>query len=447
MNDYKLVKNTEWKEVEVNGELKEIPMDWEMKKFEEFSSICRGGSPRPIQTFLTNKQDGTPWIKISDATKVKKYIDSTEQYILKEGESRSRLVYPGDLIVSNSATPGIPRFLNITACIHDGWLLLRDFKGIDKEFLFQLVGMVREKLKSQGSGSIFTNLSIDILSNFECLLPPLSQQTSIADILSNQESIIQDIESLILKYQSRFQYLSEELLSGRLRVKEVNGQLTLYKNADDNWKEVEINGEIKEIPQDWNVDKLIKKSDFISGVTIDKNELRNQKLPNDTLFLRANNIEESGIVNFNNLYYISTIIKPEQYLQKNDILICLASGSKHLVGKTALVTSLPSSATIGSFCGIIRTTNLFTYYITKGYEYKNWLNQFEATSIFNLKRDNLLNFEIINPINHEQLLIQSILYKLEDSIKSQKNLLAKEKQKLDWLLDNLLSGKYLIKEN
>ena len=451
MNSYQLVKNTEWKEVEINGEMKEIPEGWDVKKFNEFSSICRGGSPRPIQNFLTDKKDGTPWIKISDATKVTKYIDSTEQYIIKEGESRSRLVYPGDLIVSNSATPGIPRFLNITACIHDGWLLLRDFKEVDKEFLFQLVGLVREKLKSQGSGSIFTNLSIDILSNFECVIPPIQTQSSIASILSEQESIIQDIESLISKYESRFQYLSDELLSGRLRVKEVDGEVVLYKNTEDNWKEVEINGEVKEIPKDWEVDKLINIGNLFAGKR-KKYEPTQEELKNNDIYfsLGGEHIGERTFDLKNKIFvskdFFNKSLKGQ--VSNNDILI-IKDGAT--TGKNIFVKNMPiKSMLLNEHVYRFVATNVspfYLYLLFNGKDVQTILEEKINGIIPSLNQENFSQIETSLTKNfNEQKLISSIILMQESLIEEQSNLLIKEKNKFSWLLDNLLSGKYLIKE-
>ncbi len=448
MSNYKLVKNTEWKEVEINGEMKEIPKDWDVKKFNEFSSICRGGSPRPIQNFLTDKKDGTPWIKISDATKVTKYIDSTEQYIIKEGESRSRLVYPGDLIVSNSATPGIPRFLNITACIHDGWLLLRDFKEVDKEFLFQLVGLVREKLKSQGSGSIFTNLSIDILSNFECVIPPIQTQSSIASILSEQESIIQDIESLISKYESRFQYLSDELLSGRLRVKEVDGEVVLYKNPEDNWKEVEINGEMKEIPKDWNVEKIenLLESDFAGEYGKDKGTTEHI-VKVITLHVFAKSLKHEKALSERG--YESKNLK--KLLKKEDILIEKSGGSTDFpVGRLFFFEEEGNYGCV-NFIHCLRFNKVnkkFVYELLQKMYKDGWTKEIsgQTTGISNLKIPSMLDSDLILPSDFEQKLISTILLKQKELIKNQKEFLIKEKNKFNWLLDNLLSGNYLVKE-
>ena len=54
---------------------------WETRTLGEVCAIARGGSPRPIQAFLTDADDGINWIKISDATASGKYIYSTAEKI------------------------------------------------------------------------------------------------------------------------------------------------------------------------------------------------------------------------------------------------------------------------------------------------------------------------------------------------------------------------------
>jgi type I restriction enzyme S subunit len=162
--------------------------EWREVTIGEICTITRGGSPRPIQDFIA--ETGTPWVKIADAKQDSRYINSTKEFIVKEGEKKSRVVYPGDFILSNSATPGLPRFVKIRACIHDGWLLLRDIKGVDKVFLYYLLLTERESLLIQGNGSIFTNLKTDILRYHEVTLPPLPEQKAIAEVLSSLDDKI-----------------------------------------------------------------------------------------------------------------------------------------------------------------------------------------------------------------------------------------------------------------
>ena len=165
-------------------------MEWKEVRLGDVCSIQRGASPRPIQKFIS--KEGMPWVKIADATGISsRYINSTSEYIIKEGVSKSRIVYPGDLIVSNSATPGLPKFMAIEACVHDGWLIIRDFDGIDKVFLYYVFLNIRRRLSNQANGSVFMNLKTDIVKDFVIKLPTLDDQHRIASILSSLDRKIE----------------------------------------------------------------------------------------------------------------------------------------------------------------------------------------------------------------------------------------------------------------
>ena len=109
---------------------------WKEKDLHETCEIARGGSPRPIQHYLTDSDEGINWIKISDATSSDKYIYKTKQKITKEGLHKTRMVYPGDFILTNSMSFGRPYIMKTEGAIHDGWLLLRPNKDISEEYLY-----------------------------------------------------------------------------------------------------------------------------------------------------------------------------------------------------------------------------------------------------------------------------------------------------------------------
>lgn len=157
--------------------------EWKEYKFSQLCDISRGASPRPIQKYLT-KNEGMPWVKIADATSnSSKYITHTNENIKLDGVDKSVKVYKGDLILSNSATPGLPKIMGIDACIHDGWMLLRNFKNITKEFTYWLLLNERKKLVHQGNGSVFINLKTDILKSHIVKIPDIKTQNKIVLIL------------------------------------------------------------------------------------------------------------------------------------------------------------------------------------------------------------------------------------------------------------------------
>lgn len=76
--------------------------DWEEKQLGNLSQILRGGSPRPIENFLTTDTNGLNWLKIGDVDKNSKYVTRTQERVRPDALSKTREVNPGDLILSNS---------------------------------------------------------------------------------------------------------------------------------------------------------------------------------------------------------------------------------------------------------------------------------------------------------------------------------------------------------
>ena len=97
------------------------PSEWENAPLGSFVEIKRGGSPRPIQDFLSDS--GLRWLKISDVTSLSSpFVLEIKEHIKEEGLRKTVFLHAGELVLSNSATPGIPKILDVDTCIHDGWL-------------------------------------------------------------------------------------------------------------------------------------------------------------------------------------------------------------------------------------------------------------------------------------------------------------------------------------
>ena len=159
---------------------------WESKTLGAVCAIARGGSPRPIQAFLTDADDGINWIKISDATASGKYIYSTAEKIKPAGAARSRVVAHGDFLLSNSMSFGRPYIMRTTGCIHDGWLVLSKYEdSFEQDFLYHLLGspQVFGQFDRLAAGSTVRNLNIDLASRVVVPIPPVIEQRRIVAIL------------------------------------------------------------------------------------------------------------------------------------------------------------------------------------------------------------------------------------------------------------------------
>lgn len=195
--------------------------DWEIKKLGKVIDVYRGGSPRPIQNFMTDKLEGINWIKIGDTSSSGKYIVSANEKILPEGENYSRRVYPGDFLLSNSMSFGRPYILKIDGCIHDGWLVLQNYSSsFNTEFLYYLLTSkyIIDQYKSKAAGSSVLNLNKELVSTVELIIPSLTEQTRIATILSDMDTELETLESQLAKARQIKQGMMQELLTGRTRL-------------------------------------------------------------------------------------------------------------------------------------------------------------------------------------------------------------------------------------
>jgi type I restriction enzyme, S subunit len=198
---------------------RQVPKTWINGVLGDFVEIKRGGSPRPIQNFLSDS--GFHWLKISDATGISSpFINEIKEYIVEAGLKKTVYLKSGSLVLSNSATPGLPKILDIDTCIHDGWLYFPSSK-FSNEYLYLYFKHIRDNLIALGNGSVFTNLKTNILKNYPTYLPT-------EDVLKKFDGLVQPIFSMILSKTREIKRLAEirdtllpKLMSGELDVSDI----------------------------------------------------------------------------------------------------------------------------------------------------------------------------------------------------------------------------------
>jgi type I restriction enzyme, S subunit len=155
-----------------------LPQGWEWVRFGDIAVIERGGSPRPIKAFLTDDSNGLNWIKIGDTDQGGKYITSTREKIRPEGLLKTRMVYPGDFLLTNSMSFGRPYITQIEGCIHDGWLRISPPESLEKDYLYHLLSssFIRRMFEAAAAGAVVLNLNSDKVRELPIPLPPIPEQ-------------------------------------------------------------------------------------------------------------------------------------------------------------------------------------------------------------------------------------------------------------------------------
>lgn len=195
------------------------PMGWPKASLEELFEIARGGSPRPIDDYITDDPDGINWIMIGDTVEGGKYITSTRKRIRPEGARRSRAVKPGDFLLTNSMSFGRPYIMRTFGCIHDGWLVLSPRReDVEPNYFFALLGTqaVYAEFARRAPGATVKNLNIDLVRGVTVPVPPLPTQRKYAEIVASIERRASTYNRALAECDTLFSALQHRAFRGEL---------------------------------------------------------------------------------------------------------------------------------------------------------------------------------------------------------------------------------------
>ena len=192
------LKKKDLEEIEIvkgddNAYYENLPDSWMLTKLANVANIARGGSPRPIKSYLTDDVQGINWIKIGDTKKGEKYIYSTLERIKPSGVKMTRLVCSGDFLLSNSMSFGRPYILKIDGAIHDGWLAISDFQLFySSNFLYWLLSseVINRQFRNAASGTAVKNLNSDKVAQIVVPILSLKEQMEISSSIDTITELI-----------------------------------------------------------------------------------------------------------------------------------------------------------------------------------------------------------------------------------------------------------------
>ena len=369
--------------------------DWEQRKFGDTVVIERGGSPRPIDKFITDDEKGLNWVKIGDAPEHGNYITRTAEKIKPEGLSKTREVHPGDLILSNSMSFGKPYIMGIDGCIHDGWLLIRDKeKNFDLKFLCILLGTdnMLNQYKSRAAGSTVNNLNKELVSGTTISYPSMKEQIRIGQYFDN-------LDNLITLHQRKYEKLKNIKQSMLEKMFPKNGEKfpeIRFKGFTDAWEQRKL---------DDMCSIITKQTGFDYSSTI-KPSLVTTKETDTYSFIQNKDFEGLNI-NLNTDFYIPISVAekyPKITLDQPSLLISISGR----IGNIALY-SLPEKAFIGGAVGICKLNDVDAgktamYELLSPNGQKYFASLIKASSHANITVEDIRNIEVFLPKDKEEII-------------------------------------------
>ena len=373
--------------------------DWEEKKFHEVIKLYRGSSPRPIVEYIVDDNQGSNWIKISDIPQNGNVIITVKEHISKEGAKKSRAVYKGEIILSNSMSFGKPCILGIDGFIHDGWFVVREYeKYLNKWYLCQLLSsdIMYKQYRRLAAGGVVLNISSEIVNSTKISVPSLPEQQKIADFLSTIDTVIAKQKETVSAWEERKKGVMQKLFSQEVRFK-----------ADDG----------SDFPE-WEEKKLGEVSDIMTGNT--PSTKQEDYYGGCYLWVTPTDITDSREVSVTAKKLTELGYTVARHIPANSVLVtCIAS-----IGKNAIIRENGScNQQINSITPYNDYSVEFVYYLICQNERLLHANA-GAGGMEILNKDSFSKIKMYFPCLAEQQKIADCLSSLDEVIEKQKATLA-----------------------
>ena len=197
-----------------------------------------------------------------------------------------------------------------------------------------------------------------------------------------------------------------------------------------------------EIPSDWDVKKLGKLGNVVSGLTYSPDDICEET---GVLVLRSSNVQ-GGRITFDDNVFVKVKKGDFNPVKKNDILICVRNGSKSLIGKCALINEDAEGMAFGAFMAIFRGDyNEYLIHVFNTDIYNREIHRNLGATINSINGSDLKEFKIPLPPLPEQRAIAQVLSTADAAIHTTEKLIAQKELRKKWLMQQLLTGKKRLK--
>lgn len=283
--------------------------------------IVRGSSPRP-KGDARFYGGSVPRLMVADVTRDGKYVTPRIDSLTQEGAALSRPMQKGDLVIAVSGNPGLSAILEIDACIHDGFVGLRNLNKArtSVDYLYRYLMFFKEQINSKAVGAIFKNLTTHQIADIKIPLPPLEEQRRIAAILDKADAVRRKRQSAIA--------LTEELL--RSAFLEMFGDPIINPRG---WEEVEL-------------------GDLLTFLTSGSRGWAKFYAPEGKLFLRIQNVRDGKLL-LDDIAYVSPPDSAEAsrtLVKEGDVLVSITAD----LGRTAVIPKEFKPAHINQHLALLR---------------------------------------------------------------------------------------------
>lgn len=386
-----------------------IPQDWEVLELNKIWKIVTWNTPLKSEERYWNWE--FLWASATDFTG--KYIFDTKQKITKEWTDVARVLPKWSILVTCIASIGLNAIAGKELSTNQQINAIIPNEMKSSEWIYYGIEYLKPKLQALAGKTAVPIVSKWVFEKFKLPLPPLPEQTAIANILSTTDNAIQQTQEIIKKLEVRNKGLGQKLLQNKKweekRFWDIFERIT-RKNAENNTNVVTISA------QRW----FVRQTDFFNKA------IASEILDNYFLVEKWEFCYNKSYSNWYPLWATKRL---------NDF-------------EKAVVTTL-------YICFKIKETNQTSWDFFEHFFNANLLDKgliqiahewWRAHWLLNVTPDDFFNLKIKIPETEEQIKIANILDKSTQQLNQYKQKLAKLQTLKKWLMQQLLTGKVRVKE-
>ncbi|MDO8289204.1 MAG: restriction endonuclease subunit S [Parvibaculum sp.] len=396
-----------------------IPEDWKATTIGDVASFS-GGSQPPRHTFKFAPTKG--YIRLIQIRDYKS--DAFETYI-PDSLAQKRCT-ANDIMIGRYGPPVFQILRGIDGAYNVALIKTVPSDRIDRDYLFYVLKQEKlfqliDALSRRSSGQ--TGVEMPALKGYGLPLPNPPEQRAIAAALSDVDALLAKLDQFIAKKCDLKQATMQRLLTGQTR--------------------------LPGFSEEWEVKRLGDIGDCLRGVTYKgDSDLSPYDTAHTKRLLRSNNVQNATVVTTDIQFVNAARVSENQLLRDNDILICMANGSKALVGKAGLFTvSDGYKYTFGAFMGCFRSNSVesnatFVFFLFQTGRYRNYINNLLAgSSINNLNPSSIESLEFPIPLLPEQTAIATVLSDMDTELAALEARRDKTRALKQGMMQELLTGR------
>lgn len=413
----------------VQTELGVLPTDWRIAEIGQIAETSSGTTP-PRSLYDRYFKGGVhAWVKTLDLNNA--HIRETDESVTDNAieETSLRLFPEGSVLVAmygGLRQIGRTGLLRLPAAVNQAITAIRPNPTVfcPEFLLFYLNHRVGYWQSVASSSRKDPNITGADVRAFKLPLPEKGEQQRVAAALSDADALIDSLEQLLTKKRQIKQGAMQELLTGKRRLPGFDGE--------------------------WVTCELRQLGHVVRGVAYNPGtDLADSDTEQTVRLLRSNNVQSGEIVRSGLQFVDRRRVRNDQYLQDGDLLLCMANGSRDLVGKTGRFERADEYAyTFGAFMACYRPDSTsvapeFVAFLFQTHAFRQHVDLLLAgSSINNLRPEGVLGFTISIPSEHsEQVAIAQALADMDVEIGTLESRLTKARALKQAMAQALLTGR------